>query len=187
MTDIEKLSKLFRAIVRNYHTFGAVWKNMELGKQAFRLMKGLPPVVEGEFDTQEEKATLLHQMLEHMNETSTPRFCLEVREYIRSLYPDYEDNNEAIARLQDYLDPGLSMEEYCAKYGRHLKFDPVERTRQWEEVIYRVEKECDKALKDEHHYMGFCFIYWSAKQKVLKRYGIDWRSPSEMNPHVMFD
>ncbi|WP_294456636.1 hypothetical protein [uncultured Bacteroides sp.] len=36
--------------------------------------------------------------------------------------------------------------------------------------------------------MGFCFAYWNTKAQVLKAdYGIEWRSPAIMNPHVMFD
>ena len=50
-SDISKLSKLFKAMVNNYHIFGGVWKNIELGKQAFVLMKRLPQTLEGEFDT----------------------------------------------------------------------------------------------------------------------------------------
>lgn len=36
--------------------------------------------------------------------------------------------------------------------------------------------------------MGFCFHYWNAKRELLdEEYGIEWRSPSQMNPHVIFD
>ena len=90
MPEIKKLSKLFKAMVNNRHTFGAVWKNIELGTQAFALMKSLPPTLDGEFDTPADKASLLSQMLEQMDETATPRFCVEVREYIHGLNPDDE-------------------------------------------------------------------------------------------------
>ena len=186
-SDIRKLSKLFKAMVNNYHIFGGVWKNIELGKQAFVLMKRLPQTLEGEFDTPADKASLLSQMLEQMNELSTPRFCIEVREYIRSLSPDDEENLQALAMLNDYINPAITMEEFCVKYKRHLKFDPVERSLKWEEVIYRVEKECDEILKNEIQRMGFCFVYWSTKEKVLAKYGIRWKSPSLMNPGVIFD
>ena len=186
-SEISKLSSLFKAIVNNYHAYGAVWKNIELGTQAFALMKSLPPTLDGEFDTPADKASLLSQMLEQMDETATPRFCIEVREYIHGLNPDDEENANRLAMLKDYIDPGITMEEYCDKYKRHLKFDPVERSQKWEEVIYRVEKECDERLKKEIRRMGFCFLYWSVKGDVLERYGIHWKSPAEMNPKVIFD
>jgi hypothetical protein len=71
--------------------------------------------------------------------------------------------------------------------GGMLKVDPVQATPEWEKVIYEVEKEVDEELKDEPRGMGFCFSYWSAKRAALARRGIEWRSPSAMNPRVMFD
>jgi len=35
--------------------------------------------------------------------------------------------------------------------------------------------------------MGFCFGYWAEKRNALERRGIEWMSPSVMNPRVMFD
>ena len=63
----------------------------------------------------------------------------------------------------------------------------MERTREWEDCIYDVEKECDRILADEPRGMGFCHSYWSTKRAVLARRGIRWKSPSAMNPGVMFD
>jgi hypothetical protein len=35
---------------------------------------------------------------------------------------------------------------------------------------------------------GSVHIYWDTKQRLLKqKYGIDWSSPGELNPHVIFD
>ena len=36
--------------------------------------------------------------------------------------------------------------------------------------------------------MGFCHSYWATKKSILKdKYGIDWKSPAEMNPQTCFD
>ncbi len=35
--------------------------------------------------------------------------------------------------------------------------------------------------------MGLCFMYWSAMEKILAKYGINWKSPTVMNPGVLFD
>jgi len=122
-----------------------------------------------------------------MEETLTPRFCIEVREYIHSLNADDESNNEELTQLRDFIDESFPMEEYCKKYSKILKFDPIERTQKWEDVIYDVEQECAEILKDEPKGMGFCFSYWSTKRSVLEKYGISWKSPGSMNPRVMFD
>ena len=184
---IQELGDIFSEMVKNYNTFGALWKNIDLGQQAFSIMKDLPDVVDGEFNTPVDKADILSQMLDQMEETITPRFCIEVREYMQSLNAECETNSRELAQLRDFIDLDFPMEEYCKKYSKHLKFDPVERTQEWEEVIYKVEKECAELLKDEPQGMGFCYSYWSTKRALLQRYGISWKSPSTMNPRVMFD
>jgi len=36
--------------------------------------------------------------------------------------------------------------------------------------------------------MGYCHVFWPAKKKVLReKYGIDWKSPAELNPDARFD
>ena len=69
-----------------------------------------------------------------------------------------------------------------------LKHDPIEDTAEYKGVIKDVEKELDKLLKDKPKGMGFCHIYWYEKKRILKeKYGIEWKSPSLMNPRVRFD
>ena len=70
----------------------------------------------------------------------------------------------------------------------HLKQDPIEWSAEYERVIDEADKKVYSLLKDHPRGMGFCFAYWHAKAQVLSEdYGITWRSPSLMNPHVMFD
>lgn len=185
--SVRKIAALFKKMAANHNSFGKGWKNGALGKEAFERMKALPSVVEGAFDSPQEKAALLGRMLELMEETQTPRSCIEIRRYMQTLDPKNPKNNKALKRLEDFIDPDLSMEAYCKKYGRPLKFDPVERTEAWEAVIGEVEAECSRRLRREPHRMGYCFLYWSTKREVLARYGIEWRSPRAMNPWVLFD
>ncbi|MDE6577695.1 MAG: hypothetical protein K2J82_11585 [Muribaculaceae bacterium] len=70
----------------------------------------------------------------------------------------------------------------------HLRRDPVEFTRKWEEIYYDVEEKLDYRFANAPRGHGFCFLYWNAKHDLLKdEYGIDWKSPSLMNPRVKFD
>ncbi len=73
------------------------------------------------------------------------------------------------------------------KSGKMLKVDPVEWTAKYEAVIDEADRDAYKRLKDAHRGMGFCFEYWAEKQAALAKRGIEWRSPSAMNPGVMFD
>lgn len=37
-------------------------------------------------------------------------------------------------------------------------------------------------------YLGSCHLYWETKQRILKEeYGIEWKTPAEMNPNVAYD
>ncbi len=185
--EIKRLEKIFREMVKNAGEFGLMWKNIPLGREAFAIMQHLPDSVPGEFATAAEKAGLLGQMLEHMDELRSPRFCIAVREYMSRLDPAEETNATELAKLYDYIDPTLPMEDFCRVYRRHLKFDPVERTAEYEAVIYSAEYLVSRALADVPRGMGFCFAYWSAMADALAEFGIDWRSPHMMNPGVMFD
>ena len=178
---------LFDEMVKNYDELGEPWRNIPLGKEAFELMQEIPDYIEDEFDTPEDKGKVMATIASYMEETLTPRLCLEISEYIKILNPKDEDNTLTMGQLQDFINTDLPMEEYCRKYERCLKFDPVERTEKWEKVIYDVEKECAEILKEEPKGMGFCFSYWSTKASVLRKRGIEWRSPASMNPGVMFD
>lgn len=209
--NIEQLGSLFSEIVENYND-GSFWRNIPLAKEAFAMMRDtLPLRVPGEL-TPYTRVVLLSEMLECLPERDCARFILEVRDYQLSMFglikssdakedmdmdkyegseKEYvrkvtrEDVKSCRQRTEDYL--SMPMEEWCSKYGIHLKFDPVEQTEEWEKVIYDVEKECDKRLKGVTRRMGFCFEAWSTKRSVLAEYGIDWSSPGVMNPRVMFD
>ena len=186
---ITTLKDTLLQMVKNAESFGDQWKNISLGREAFNLIRVMPDTMVRRLGATKGKAWLLSQMLEQMDETSTPRFCIMVREYIQSLRPDYEDNSARLAKLRDFIDLSIPMEEYCGKYGIPLKFDPIERTEEMESVIESVEREVDENLAEARipRGLGFCFAYWHEKKVALSRRGIEWRSPSEMNPRVIFD
>ncbi len=212
--DIKKLAGLFSQMVENSDTFGGSWKNLKLGPEAFTFMTGNMPLrIKGEL-TPYTRIVLLNNMLECMSERDCPRFVLKVRQYQESMFPlisrddiaedmdidNYEgkpeeyrhhftedDLKELKQKTLDYLNPGMTMEEWCDKYDCHLKFDEVERSIRWEEEIYEVEKTVARKMRGVQVRMGYCFEYWSVKRTVLAEHGIDWCSPSTMNPTVMFD
>ena len=73
-------------------------------------------------------------------------------------------------------------------YTGHLKVDPVEYTEAYENAIDAVEEEVAARMNNEPYGMGMCFEIWSIKKEILSsKYGIEWRTPSQMNPRVMFD
>ena len=65
--------------------------------------------------------------------------------------------------------------------------DPVEYSDRYLEI----EPELERLIREETGeggYFGYCHTYWRCKKQILKeRYGIDWKSPSDRYPGVMFD
>ncbi len=67
-----------------------------------------------------------------------------------------------------------------------LKHDPVELTTAYLSVIDEVEQRIEEEIGPNRG-MGYCYMYWSRKAEMLAQYGIEWKSPSVLNPHVRFD
>jgi hypothetical protein len=71
-----------------------------------------------------------------------------------------------------------------------LKHDPIEDDPRYAEIFKTIDDEVDALLADhpQRRSEGFVHFYWRIKKDRLKRkYGIDWRSPGELNPYVIFD
>ena len=195
MLIMKKINKIIANVdrMRKNAQEQEIHKNVPLAKETLALLEKLDDAEEGPLG----KAYACHAILEQLPEYDTPRFVLEIlHKELAWLNESVEksdwlfavDIEAEIARLEAYIDvDGVSMDEFCIKYGRHLRFDPVERTQQWEDLYLDVEEECARRLKGNPRGMGFCFPYWAAKRDVLRKYGIDWKSPHMMNPRVMFD
>ncbi len=53
-------------------------------------------------------------------------------------------------------------------------------------------KEVDRILREEFQSQprgtGLCHVIWARKKQLLwELYGIDWKTPAEMNPTTIFD
>lgn len=65
--------------------------------------------------------------------------------------------------------------------------DPIELTKEFEEAMTKVQPILDKEFPMNEWGMGTCHRYWYRKKELLKELGIEWKSPSEMNPDARFD
>ena len=192
----------------NNNKEGNLWKNIPLMREFIHELKDVAPF-RSEIINPAYKAHFIASMLEndYIDKRETPRLFQSLCELYR-LYRDFEDPSDYDDYLQEHFDkyyfrqvdkwiyymamivrdPQWEHALQCWNgLGGMLKVDPVQATTEWEEVIYEVETEVDEQLKDEPRGMGFCHIYWSTKRAALARRGIEWRSPSAMNPRVMFD
>lgn len=68
-----------------------------------------------------------------------------------------------------------------------IKTDPIELTDKYLKIELEVERLIRKEI-GEGGYMGFCHKYWWTKKNLLKeKYGIEWKNPVDMNPDVDLD
>lgn len=194
------LDKMRKNAAEEWHP---VWKNIPLAKEYLDILLNRLPLRGNHIDASGITVLCDAIFLEDLlDQRDTPRLCLEflqlrkLAQQARTANDEKFDQQHYLGvieadklqnRLDLFISPTVSMDWWVDYVHAHLRFDPVERTPEWEEVVYEVEKECDRRLKHEPRGMGFCFSYWSTKQAVLKKYGIDWQTPSQMNPRVMFD
>lgn len=90
--------------------------------------------------------------------------------------------------ISSILPPGELLRIILRPQIGHLKKDPIEYSWKWEKIYYDVEEYLEERFANAPRAMGFCFHYWAAKKEYLSdKYGIEWHSPSQMNPGVMFD
>jgi hypothetical protein len=184
-SDRSHLKKIQKEMLRNADE-GDVWKNIPLAKEAMHLLKDKRLA----FDDDQAKDFCKAMFEAHaIDDTNTPRLYLSFLDYYHWLWNStYYDDNRTYHLLLA-VDPDLSEEEFLKRTGsyRSLKYDPIQNSPEWEEIIYEVEKELDEKFRGVDRYMGFCHEYWSAKRAALAKRGIEWRSPQQMNPRVRFD
>ena len=65
--------------------------------------------------------------------------------------------------------------------------DPVEKTKEYEAAMVKINAILDKEFPSDKVMMGTCHRYWARKKELLKAEGIEWKSPSEMNTNTKFD
>lgn len=71
-----------------------------------------------------------------------------------------------------------------------MQNDPIEDDPRFRVILEAVDTEAEAELandpdKDQH---GFCFVFWAVKQRILReKYGIEWKTPAEMDPYTLFD
>ena len=186
----QRILNMIREMSQNFEQMSA-WKNVALSKQCINILDTVEEL------SPDEKALVFNNMLLLIPEYDVPRYALELarkelhwlslaNENIYGLSMD--DIKAKIGQLEDYIDyENISTDDFIRKYDKHLNFDPIRRTPLWEENYCRWEEECESRLGDIPRGMGFCFAYWHTFAEVLRKDGVEWKSPSQMNPGVMFD
>ncbi|MBO4218969.1 MAG: hypothetical protein J5887_05695 [Erysipelotrichaceae bacterium] len=112
-----------------------------------------------------------------------------VRDYYRTyianrLLLDGDDSSDLEDELYQYLDQeGLDLKEMTLEYFRTApRFDPVEDSEEYLNVIDEVNEKLYNALEESIEDDDYPERYRQLKKQILKDdYGIDWKSPQEYN------
>lgn len=72
-----------------------------------------------------------------------------------------------------------------------MKYDEIEKTKEFIEILPIAEEMTKTLLTKKGIYEdipNYIIMYWNMKKKVLKEnFNIDWHTPEELNPDVIFD
>ena len=71
-----------------------------------------------------------------------------------------------------------------------LRHDEIEYNEKYIELFKKVNKEVEELLDEQgvEKTLGYIHIFDSKKKEILKsKYGIDWKTTSEMNPDILLD
>ena len=108
--------------------------------------------------------------------------------YVRSLQCVKEVMRSEERRLQDFINPDVPLATWCKRYADGCLFDPLERTFEWELHIAEVEELTHRSLPPDGSAFRPCNGYWERKAEVVRKLlHKEWKSPSEMNPTLIFD
>lgn len=81
-------------------------------------------------------------------------------------------------------DPRTAIERIRKQAQR--KIDKIMKEANLEISAYEAEIELED--HPEKNAMGFCHIFWAVRKRILReKYHINWQSPAEKNPGVLFD
>jgi hypothetical protein len=68
------------------------------------------------------------------------------------------------------------------------KFDSQENDSRLRDVFVAADAEAERAVGNVPRDKHFIFRFWSAKKKILRqKHSIDWKTPAELNPRIMYD
>ncbi len=89
------------------------------------------------------------------------------------------------------MEPALRQRIFLAlKTQEHdedvILIDPIEQDSVFGTLINQARQQAES--ETDYSGIGRCHLIWSRQAEILKdEHGIDWYSPAEMNPWVMFD
>jgi hypothetical protein len=81
--------------------------------------------------------------------------------------------------------------ETALRHSRPLgvgeKFDPQESDPKFRAAFAAADAGAERRVMNVKRDAKFIFHFWSAKKEILrKQFGIEWKTPAELNPHITY-
>jgi hypothetical protein len=99
-----------------------------------------------------------------------------------------------IATIDPAIDEHGTRVEFAAKQAELSarapaeRHDPIEDDPKYKPILEAAERDTEQELADCPRVMGFCHRYWGTKKRILKeKYGVEWKTPAELNLNIIFD
>jgi hypothetical protein len=74
------------------------------------------------------------------------------------------------------------------EFWQSFRVDPIDEHPAYAIVREKVDAQVEEQLRDHPKGLGYCHTYWRTKRRILKeQYQVDWKSPAELNPNIIFD
>lgn len=67
-----------------------------------------------------------------------------------------------------------------------LAHDPVEDTEKYKRAMKEIRPKLEREFENVNG-LGTCHLVWRRQKELLRAYGIEWKTPVECNPMVIFD
>jgi len=125
-----------------------------------------------------------------VNPKTSRRERLEILKqyYLRILVEDPLEGTQFDCAVLDKIKEIKDREE-----DEPLKHDPQEDDPELGPIIKETAEEAKRkiyekyGLKGSEYRPGIGHEMWTEQKRILKEKGIDWKSPKEMNPYIIFD
>ena len=97
--------------------------------------------------------------------------------------------DELRKELDELVDAGELPQTMAAKgKGNDFVDDPKERDSRYAGIIRKAANRAEREIQKEFGAQASCHMVWFRQKEILKEeHAIDWRTPAEMNPNVLFD
>ncbi len=71
----------------------------------------------------------------------------------------------------------------------NLIHDPQEDDPALKKIIDQAERESEEILAKQKvvKTRGYCHKLWPEMKRILKEKHVDWKSPADLNPEILFD